>query len=238
MENCELVGAGEASGVAIFAHLGVRCPAASLMDGATARVEVYRVPDDEAMAGLDKLECYPEWYNRDLLPITLSDSGAKTKAWLVRERAWPRDIAPLQSSARVLTLSTSPYLPRSHALSTTWPRTRRAAAERLSASRVAAGRWVHTCPFTAVLAALLGTACSHCAARARARAALRPARCPRSRHFHPSGLPRQPKLAVRQAHGHPAPAQAERMSIARKCATDFSRKLLKGYAVAWHERRP
>ena len=89
MENCELVGAGEASGVAIFAHLGVRCPAASLMDGATARVEVYRVPDDEAMAGLDKLECYPEWYNRDLLPITLSDSGAKTKAWLVRERAWP-----------------------------------------------------------------------------------------------------------------------------------------------------
>eukprot|EP00793_Prasinoderma_coloniale_P000820 PRCOL_00003970-RA len=82
MENCELVGAGEASGVAIFAHLGVRCPAASLMDGATARVEVYRVPDDEAMAGLDKLECYPEWYNRDLLPITLSDSGAKTKAWL------------------------------------------------------------------------------------------------------------------------------------------------------------
>lgn len=87
MENCELVGAGEASGVAIFAHLGVRCPAASLMDGATARVEVYRVPDDEAMAGLDKLECYPEWYNRDLLPITLSDSGAKTKAWLVRERA-------------------------------------------------------------------------------------------------------------------------------------------------------
>lgn len=74
MKECELVGRGTAKGVALYAHLGVRCPAAALSADAEAQVEVYTVPTDKAMAALDELEDYPAWYDRQLLPVQLEPS--------------------------------------------------------------------------------------------------------------------------------------------------------------------
>jgi gamma-glutamylcyclotransferase (GGCT)/AIG2-like uncharacterized protein YtfP len=74
MKECELVGRGTAKGVTLYAHLGVRCPAAALSADAEAQVEVYTVPTDKAMAALDELEDYPAWYDRQLLPVQLEPS--------------------------------------------------------------------------------------------------------------------------------------------------------------------
>ena len=80
MKECELVGRGTAKGVELYAHLGVRCPAAALSADAEAQVEVYTVPTDKAMAALDELEDYPAWYDRQLLPVQLEQCAGRALA--------------------------------------------------------------------------------------------------------------------------------------------------------------
>ena len=85
MAGSRPVGAGVARGVGLFAHLGARCPAAARLGAPhAARVEVFDLPDADAAAALDRLERYPEWYDRELVPVELEDAPGTpdVMAWI------------------------------------------------------------------------------------------------------------------------------------------------------------
>ncbi len=49
-----------------------------------AVVEVYEVDDDTTKMRLDRLEGYPEWYNRTVIPVQL-ESGEVVDAWIYHQ---------------------------------------------------------------------------------------------------------------------------------------------------------
>ena len=88
MAGARRVGAGVAPGFALFAHCGPRCPAAAQLGAPhAARVEVFDLPDRAAAEALDRLECYPGWYDRALVPVELEGEGegagpVAVEAWI------------------------------------------------------------------------------------------------------------------------------------------------------------
>lgn len=83
MAGSRSLGSGVARGVGLFAHLGARCPAAARLGAPhAARVEVFDLPDLDAAKALDHLERYPEWYDRELIPVEMELEGPDVMAWI------------------------------------------------------------------------------------------------------------------------------------------------------------
>jgi len=51
-------------------------------------VEVFDLPDEAAAAALDRLECYPDWYDRVLVPVELEGEGEGEGVGPVVVEAW------------------------------------------------------------------------------------------------------------------------------------------------------
>ena len=61
-----------------------------------AVVEVYEVDDVVTQARLDRLEGYPEWYNRSIIPVQL-DSGEVVDAWIYHQEDMTYPLPIVQS---------------------------------------------------------------------------------------------------------------------------------------------